>query len=309
MGWTAQTLKSRRIMLQMAVAMIGLFVMIGWQWPVIATLYWGPNSTPMGTVINTALGGLLMAGVLQLQWLLWTTHREETSVAVCAANLHRDDCHPMTNVDPDSLIHRRYTTLATFRDEGASIPAQALASIQLAGRAHLFSFPRFLNNTFILLGMFGTIVSLAIALAGASDLLRTLVQADSMGTIVAGMSTALSTTMTAITCYVFFHYFYQRALDCQTMLLHEIERLSTVYFVPKFSSSLSQVEHRLVKLLEDLQNVVASMSQTQARMDVTVQSLQAGVVRSTGDMHAFSSQIAAINRNLVAGFRLEEPRH
>ena len=46
--------------------------------------------------------------------------------------------------------------------------------------------------------------------------------------------TALSTTITAIVCYVFFGYIYQRLPMPRTNLISGIEQVTTTFLMPKF---------------------------------------------------------------------------
>ncbi len=82
--------------------------------------------------------------------------------------------------------------------------------------------------------MFGTIVSLSIALLGASDVIRATTEMGGLDMIIHGMSTALSTTMTAIFTYLFFGYFYLRLMDAQTHVVSRIESATSRQLLPRF---------------------------------------------------------------------------
>jgi hypothetical protein len=121
-----------------------------------------------------------------------------------------------------------------------------------------------LFRSLILTGVFGTIVSLSIALLGASDLIDSAdASLGGMGLVIHGMSTALSTTITAIVSYVIFGYFYTRLNDVQTHFLSSIEHLTSVYLLPRYVKSSDDIVHKMSDLVKSV--IVASdrLRQTQ----------------------------------------------
>ena len=101
-----------------------------------------------------------------------------------------------------SLVVQRYHILWNNRME-LDRPQQAALSATLLnqemGRLGLL---RLILSVLILVGVFGTVASLSMALVGASDLLSFPQNGGGITVVVHGMSTALSTTMTAIGAYL-----------------------------------------------------------------------------------------------------------
>ena len=142
------------------------------------------------------------------------------------------------------------------------------------------------------------------ALAGASNLLEDIQASSSMGMVIHGMSTALSTTFTAILCYLFYGYFYLKLGDAQTNVLGKVEEITSVYLLPRFSHDSESLLHEVTGLVSGLREAAAGMKQVQEdfaaagdSLDATIGGLAESVSRVTGDM----SQVKQLLRD---GFRL-----
>jgi hypothetical protein len=154
--------------------------------------------------------------------------------------------------------------------------------------------------------VFGTIVSLSIALIGASDILENAVDASGMGMVIHGMSTALSTTITAIVCYVFFGYFYLRLSDAQTNLVSGIEQVTTHYLMPKFQVQTDTVLYEFTGLIRSLQTLVGEMHNTQKSFKDTEEQIAQTLEHYRDKVDGLQDHMDTIIHHLRLGFRLRE---
>jgi uncharacterized MnhB-related membrane protein len=165
----------------------------------------------------------------------------------------------LTDLDDPSLLRVRYTTIKELFEGGGPVDHGAISSIMLAGESLQLSFPRFVNNVLILTGVFGTVSSLIFALIGATDVLQNAAPGSGMGLLLLGMNTALTTTATAIVCYFFFTYFYQKLTDVQTYLFSQIEQAVLLYIIPDFAFDSESINHETKALIQEANNMVRVM--------------------------------------------------
>ena len=180
----------------------------------------------------------------------------------------------------------------------------ALASTLVATESIRLSLPRFISNILILTGVFGTIISLSIALLGASDIIDSADGISGMSIVIHGMSTALSTTSTAIVCYLFFGYFYMKLTDVQTQLLSGIEQATTLYIMPRFTYQTDSMLHEVGNLVKALRVAANVMAKTQADFSEAGRNLNLLTSTSADRITRLSSDIDEIKALLRAGFRL-----
>ena len=292
---------SLRWMLLLALLAAALLV---WKWDLIHSVYFRDRLTQLGWAVNGAIIGLFGLGLSRILMVFIRYRREEACIAQFLRNLHRSPEQPLRGMSRDCLIAQRYTSLQALYDARQPINQSALAATLVAAESMRHGLPRFVNNTLILTGVFGTIAALSIALIGASDTLENAVSATGMGMVIHGMSTALSTTITAILCYFYFTYFFARLNDAQTNLISTIEQITTLHLLPKFQIDTDNVLYEFAGLIRSLQGVADQMQQSQAelagseqRILHTLQASGAGQIQSGLD---------TIIRQLRDGFRLRD---
>jgi len=295
---------SGRMLLRMLV--LGLIVLVALiaNMKFIDQLYFTRQLTTAGYFINGGILGIFLLGLIKVVLSLLRYMREEAALERIASQLESGQENPLKGVNARSIIARRYNTLSRLSEQYAKINHSALAATLLAVESTRTSFAKYVSNILILTGVFGTIVSLSIALAGASNLLEDIQASSSMGMVIHGMSTALSTTFTAILCYLFYGYFYLKLGDAQTNVLGKVEEITSVYLLPRFSHDSESLLHEVTGLVSGLREAAAGMKQVQQdfasagdSLDVTIGGLAESVARVTGDI----SQVKQLLRD---GFRL-----
>ncbi len=272
----------------------------------ISEVYFRNQLTSTGLIINGSIAALFLLGMLKLVWILWRYQREERALAAFVEALEAGLSQPAAEIDADTLIHRRYSTVLRLARDNAAINHSALASMLLANEHTRLSFPKFINNILILTGVFGTIVSLSIALVGASDLLSNADELGNMGLVIHGMSTALSTTITAIVCYLFYGYFYLKLTDAQTHLLSGVEQVTAIHLLPSYSHSSDTLLHDVAGLVQSLKEVAAGMHKAQEENSAAAMRLHEVAAELNRRVGPVGEDIDAIKGLLREGFRLPD---
>ncbi len=292
---------SRMVILASAAAGI-----LAWKWDLINQVYFRDQLTPTGLVINGAILVLFSLGIIRMIGIFLSYASEESALAKFVGNLERKPDSPLQGVPQKSLIARRYGTMHRLFEASCPINHSALASTLVASESTRNSLPKFINNVLILTGVFGTIVSLSIALIGASDLLTSAISTGSMGLVVHGMSTALSTTITAIVCYLYFGYFYLKLHDVQTNLISGIEQVTTTYLIPNFQVHTDSVLHEFSGLLRSLQRLVSQLELSQGTFEALERRILETLDGYQRTIPHLSTEMDDIKRVLKRGFRLPD---
>lgn len=275
-----------------------------WKLDYINAVYFRDQLTATGWIVNGAIVTLFGLGVLKMISIFISYSREEVALFRFVKNLDSKATDTLKGVSKRSIIARRYITLEKLHANHTPVNQSALASTLVASESTRNSFPRFISNTLILTGVFGTIVSLSLALIGASDLLENAVNVNGMGMVVHGMSTALSTTITAIACYMYFGYFFVKLTDVQTGLISAIEQVSTTHLMPKFQVQTDNVLYEFTGLIRSLQGLVNQMNQTQNTMAEVEKNLVNTVGGFKDHVEGMNQELAEIKGILRIGFRL-----
>jgi hypothetical protein len=203
------------------------------------------------------------------------------------------------------MIAHRYMSMSKSWREGVTPNHAALSQVMIAEESTRGNSPKFINNILILAGVFGTMVSLSIALFGTSSLLQTSSgDASGINLVVEGMSTALSTTITAIVCYAFFGFFLSRTLIAKTRILTAVESITTDYLMPRFKIKTDNVTEELAVLVNSLQEVVKNMLVAQNDQRGSEDAMRRAIIDHDNQMSEMTQQMNDIRQIMLRGFRL-----
>jgi hypothetical protein len=296
---------SLKIIIQFGIAIAAGISLVALNFDLIYPFYFENQLTRTGIVINSAILGLLIIGMGNIFYHLLRYRREETAIAGFVNNVESIKPDLMEGLPADSMVVRRQLTMQSIQRANGEINHGALAAMLNADEATHFGLIRFINNILILTGVFGTIVSLSIALLGASDLIDSAdASLGGMGLVIHGMSTALSTTITAIISYVIFGYFYTRLNDVQTHCLSGIEQLTSVYLLPRYVKSSDNIVHKMSDLIKSVIHATDKLKQTQGTYHEAAVTLQQTILANQQQVGNLANELADIKRVLREGFRL-----
>jgi hypothetical protein len=254
--------KSQRALLQMivvvAVAAAAAVAAVLWNGELVRRIYLADEKT---TLLNGLILLLFLLGVVQLIRGLRHYAFEEDQVAKFVRNREElfEAGNPLMGLSDKSIIATRYLIVKSLFDRRVPINHSAISSVMVAEESLYQSFPKFVHNVLILTGVFGTIVSLIFALVGASATLQAAVPGEGMGMMLSGMNTALTTTATAIVCFFFFTYFYQKLTDVQTHLFGQIEKAVLIHMIPDFAFDTEAINYKTELLIRELRKMVSEL--------------------------------------------------
>lgn len=296
---------SRKVLLRLVMALLILAAILALNLDFLKSLYFSEQLTVVGWIINGAIVLLFLTGLAKTAWLLLRYAREESALRKLVAHIEDGYVDVLKGISSSSMIAQRYQLLARLNEKHAAVNHAALASTLLARESTRLSFPRFVNGILILMGVLGTIISLSIALLGASHLIDVNqgIGGD-MGLVIHGMSTAMSTTITAIVSFLFYGYFYLKLTDVQTHFLGNLEQATTLYLMPKFSGSEESMLADIRGLVSSLHEVSRQMEHAQTHYTEAGSQLRDIVARLGADMNAMSQDVDEIKTILRDGFRL-----
>jgi biopolymer transport protein ExbB/TolQ len=293
-------------LLQLLVSIIVIAALILFNFDFLHEFYIANQETMVGIIINSFIVVLFIAGLLSIIRALGYYAAQEKALRLFRKNLTRDLDEPDEGVGQHTIIVQRYHRLQELNRTNTAVDQNALAAALVAQESLKTSFPRFVNNILILAGVFGTIIALSIALLGADDMLTDTGAVSGMGTVIHGMSTALSTTMTAIFCYVFFHFFYSKLTDIQTNILSQIEDVTQTQLVARHAVTESDVLRNANQMLNVLQSLITEMKETQQEYTHVGKQLVALITASQQDTTGMNTHFDKLEHLLREGFRLPD---
>ncbi len=226
----------------------------------VAVLYSSGEINFIAIVLNGLVICLFLLGMFRMVITLLRYVNEHQTLKRLVGYLKEDAADPIARLSPNALAVQRYQAIRWINKQGSSVNQAALAATLNASESSRLTLIRFVHSILILVGVFGTVVSLSLALVGASSLLNSPEGAKEMGVIIGGMSSALSTTMSAIVCFIIFAYFYMRLNDSRVQLLSGIEDATTLYMLPKINHSEESLIHHVSNLTVALNKSADRMS-------------------------------------------------
>ncbi len=236
---------ARNTLLQIVFFLIAIASLLFFFKDTIAALYTSGDINLSAIFLNGFIVILFLLGMLRMVIILLRYVNEHQTLYRLVSYLQQNVQDPIVRLSPDALSVRRYQYIHWINQQGSAVNQAALASTLNAHESSRLTLIRFVHSTLILAGVFGTVVSLSLALIGASSLLGSPESTQEMGMVIAGMSSALSTTMTAIVCFIIYAYFYLRLNDARVQLLSGIEDATTLYMLPKINHSEESLIHHV----------------------------------------------------------------
>ena len=299
----------RKILIRMGIALALAIVAAFLNRDFLADIYLNRQLTQIGLIINGGILLLFLVGMTKIALALAFYAREEQSLAAMIEALDAGSDDPAETLPPDAIIARRFAAMRRLHAQHTPINHNAMAASLLAAESTRGGTPRFINNILILGGVFGTIVSLSIALIGASDMLENAISSTGMGLVIHGMSTALTTTITAIFCYVLHGYFFNALGDVQTRLLGQIEEVTATRLMPMFQIEQKTIDYRIADLLRAMADMLKRMDDGQSGVLAITGRLEALLEKFEAERDETRAQLADVRRLLREGFRLADAEH
>jgi biopolymer transport protein ExbB/TolQ len=295
-------------LIQLLAGIVIILGLVFFNFDFLNEFYISNQETIIGPVINGFILLLFFSGLIRIIQGYGFYSREENALKQFRKNLTREIDDPDEGIPANSLIAERYRRIRELNRSRSSIDHNSLAATLVAQQSLKTSYPHFINNVLILAGVFGTIIALSISLVGANEMISHGGGITGMSTVIHGMSTALSTTMTAIFCYLFFHFFYSKLTDIQTNILSQIEEI-THNMMETFSNvTESDVLRNTDRLLQALETLIGEMKRTQEENMHSAKQL-ANVIKvsqqSSGGINHHMDRLEVLLRE---GFRLPEKR-
>jgi len=295
---------ARSTLLQVVLFLILVAAALFWQRNNIADLYLSGEINPVGWLLNSIIVLLFLFGMFRMISLLLSYSREHSVLERLVDSITDGANDPTGRLPENALAVARYKYVQSMALRALPINHGALASSLSTSEQSRFTLVRYINSILILLGVFGTVVSLSIALIGASNLLDSPDGANRMGMIIGGMSSALSTTMTAIVCFVIYAYFYLRLNNARAQLLNGIESMTSMHLLPNVTHNEESLIRHVADLTVALNKSADRLNEMQQHFTTAANQLAGAVVKQNGPAGVTEESIQELKDLLREGFRL-----
>ena len=273
----------------------------------IQVLYTSGEISKVGMIINGIIFALFLLGMLRIVMVLFRYINEHNAILRLVESLKLNMNDPISEIPESSLAVQRFKAVSWIAKQGAPINQAAMAASCNASESSRLTFIRFVHSTLILAGVFGTVVSLSMALIGAAGLLNSPEGVKEMGTIISSMSSALSSTVTAIVCFFIFAYFYLRLNDARIQVLTQIEDVTSLYLLPKVSQTEEGMIHQVANLTTALNEAAQKLLMVEQNFINAGERLQLAVNDLHGQVN--TNSLDEIKDLIRKGFHLSEPEY
>ncbi|MEH6457326.1 MAG: hypothetical protein V7749_13435 [Cocleimonas sp.] len=273
----------------------------------IEKLYLAGDISKVGLVINSIIFALFFIGMIRMVMVLFRYVIQHRILLQLTDLLKENALDPIARLPQKSIAVTRYKAVEWVAKQNAPINQEALAASANAHENSRLTLIRFVHSTLILAGVFGTVVSLSMALIGAAGLLTSPEGVKEMSSIIGSMSSALSSTITAIVCFFVFAYFYLRLNDARIQMLTHIEDMTSMYLIPKVTHSEDGMIREVTLLTEALNKAADKVLLLEENFMKVGDRLQIAV----DDLHSKvnSNNIGEIKDLIRKGFHLSEPEY
>lgn len=273
----------------------------------IDRLYQAGDISKVGFIINGIIFSLFFIGMIRMVMVLLRYVNEHRILLQLTGLLKENAKDPVARLAQKSMAVTRYKAIEWVSKQNAPVNQEALAASNNAHENSRLTLIRFVHSTLILAGVFGTVVSLSMALIGAAGLLNSPEGVKEMGTIIGGMSSALSSTITAIVCFFVFAYFYLRLNDARIQLLTHIEDMTSMFLIPKIAHSEEGMIRQVSQLAESLNLAADKVLMLEDNFMKVGDRLQIAIDDLHGKVN--SDHIGQIKDLIRKGFHLSEPEY
>lgn len=289
------------MLLQSVVLLLAVSYLVWHFRETLGGIYFGPLSTDIGLVVNGLIAALLLIALLRQLYLLVAYIREEQALKLFEEQI--DFGISDAGIEPieSSLVVQRYRRLWQAGKDQEPVQQATLATLLRGQEVARLGLVRLVLGLLILLGVFGTVLSLSLALLGASDLFLSPQSTAGLSTVVRGMATALSTTMTAIAAYLVLAFVFSRLGASQTHVCQRIESL-TLNRLLSMTRSEGSLQLEIGRLTREFHSLAGEMGGLRQALE----QVQERVGEEGRLPEAMLQELERIARALKEGFRLDQ---